>query len=154
MRHILSILFCFIIIAGSMFVGIFKPEALIKSYSSVVEVVGKSQLTSNYSLIGERYDEQDDYTGSYKNSSENQSGQDIVYGGCSLKVMNVRISGIINNVSGNIRIYLRNGKSIKEIAADENGCFDEEFQLDGGDNYILVQYDKFSGDIDFKTEYV
>jgi len=94
MRHIVSLLFCFIIIAGSMFVGIVKPEALIRSYSSVVEVAGKLQLTSNYALIGERYEDADDYTGGYKCSTENKSGQDVVYGGCSIRVIPLKIKAV------------------------------------------------------------
>lgn len=154
MRHIFSILFCCILIAVStVALGILKPETLIRGYSSVVEVIGKSQLTSNFSLIGERYDDKDDYTGGYKCSAENETGQDVVYGGCSLKAVKLKISGEIDKKAGKIKIYTRNGKSIGEIAVDENGCFDEELEFDGGDNYIFVQYDKFSGSIDFKTEY-
>lgn len=153
MRHIITVLCCLVIVALTVLFGFSRPEVLIKSYSSVIEVLGKSQLTSGFSLIGERYDEEDDYTGCYRCTEDGKSGQDVVYGGCSIKSLKLRISGKINKNSGNVRIFIRNGKNIGEVEADENGSFNEEISFDSGDSYILVQYEKFSGDIDFKIEY-
>lgn len=154
MRHIFSILCCLVIIISAVFVGVVMPETIIKGYSSVVEIIGKSQLTSNFSLIGERYDETDDYTGSYKGTTEKKSGQDVVFGGCSLSGVDLKISGHIDKESGKVKIFTRNGKSIDQIEIDESGSFSQKINFDGGDSYILVQYDKFTGTIDFTTEYL
>ncbi len=154
MRHIISFICCLVIIISAVFVGVVKPETIIKGYSSVVEIIGKSQLTSNFSLIGERYDETDDYTGSYKGTTEKKSGQDVAYGGCSLSGVDLKISGSVDTKSGKVKIFTRNGKTIDQIEVDENGPFSREINFDGGDSYILVQYDKFTGTIDFTTSYL
>lgn len=154
MRHILSIICCLVIIISAVFVGVVKPETIIKGYSSVVEIIGKSQLTSDFSLIGERYDKTDDYTGSYKGETEEKSGLDVVFGGCSVHGTDLKISGHIDKESGKVKIFTRNGKTIDQIEVNENGTFSQEINFDGGDSYILVQYDKFTGTIDFTTEYL
>lgn len=153
MRHIIAFICCFVIAAFMLF-GFNNPASVIKAYSSVVEVIGKSQLTSNFMLIGERYDSKDDYTGGYRCSAENKTGRDIVYGGCTVKSINIRVKGQIDKTDGSVKVYTRIGKDVEEIIPDENGCFDENLTFDGGDSYVFVQYERFSGSIDFKTEYI
>lgn len=152
-RSIIRILFCLFLIAGIAFFRFAEPENIVDGFSNVVEFLGKTQLTSEYKLIGERYDEKDDYTGCYKCSADDETGQDVIYGGCSISDIDLKIKGRVETASGNVNISVRNGSDTYEIKTDENGFFEDKIEFDGGGSYVIIQYEHFSGNIDLKTEY-
>jgi len=154
MKHIISIIICLIILLGAAFVHIVSTEDIVNGYDSVVEILGKSQLSSNISMIGNRYERKDDYTGGYSCNAESVTGKDITYGGCSLRHRKVKLKGKISNRSGKVSIRIIQGSESAEIPVDKNGDFCKELDLGSGSNYIAVEYDNFTGEIDFKTEYV
>lgn len=154
MKHIIAIFICLIIMLGAVFFQAVETEDLVNGYSNVVELLGKSQLTLTFNLIGERYDGKDDYTGGYMCNADDVTGRDVTYGGCALKDKKIKLKGKIDTVSGNINICIRYGSEKADITVDENGCFDEELEFDSGSNYIMVQYKDFTGSIDMQTEYV
>ncbi len=152
-RSIIRILFCLFLIAGIAFFRFAEPENIVDGFSNVVEFLGKTQLTSEYKLIGERYDETDDYTGCYKCSADDETGQDVIYGGCSISDIDLKIKGRVETDSGNVNIRIRCGSDVYEIDIDENGLFEDKIEFDGGGSYVMIQYEHFSGNIDLKTEY-
>lgn len=152
-RSIIRILFCLFLIAGIAFFRFAEPADIVDGFSNVVEFLGKTQLTSEYKLIGERYDETDDYTGCYKCSADDETGQDVIYGGCSISDIDLKIKGRVETDSGNVNIRIRCGADVYEIDIDENGLFEDRIEFDGGGSYVMIQYEHFSGNIDLKTEY-
>lgn len=152
-KSIIRILFCLFLIAGIAFFRFAEPENIVDGFSNVVEFLGKTQLTSEYKLIGERYDEKDDYTGCYKCSADDETGQDVIYGGCSISDIDLKIKGRVETDLGNAKICIRCGSDTYEIKTDENGFFEDKIEFDGGGSYVIIQYEHFSGNIDLKTEY-
>lgn len=152
-KSIIRILFCLFLIAGIAFFRFAEPENIVDGFSNVVEFLGKTQLTSEYKLIGERYDEKDDYTGCYKCSADDETGQDVIYGGCSISDIDLKIKGRVETDLGNAKICIRCGSDTYEIKTDENGFFEDRIEFDGGGSYVMIQYEHFSGNIDLKTEY-
>ncbi len=156
-RIITAIILCFIILsafcATALSLNIVSTQDLVRGYSSVVEVIGKSQLTSKTNLIGERCDKNDDYTGGYKCTADKITGRDAVYGGCSLKKLKIRVSGKIDCDSGELKIKVRKGSEVCKITVGEDGSFSEVLSLDSGSNYFIVEYKDFTGSIDMHTEY-
>ena len=157
MKHIIAILICFIVLVGTVVfqvIDVIGTQDIVSGYTNVVEFFGRSQLTSKMHLIGERYDEQDDYTGGYKCNADNVTGKDVIYGGCTTKGKIIRLKGKINTDAGKVNISIRYGSESADISADENGFIDKKLDFDGGGNYIIVQYKDFTGNIDIRTEYV
>ncbi len=152
-RSIIRILFCLFLIAGIAFFRFAEPENIVDGFSNIVEFLGKTQLTSKHKLIGERYDEKDDYTGCYKCTADDETGQDVIYGGCSISDIDLKIKGRVETASGNVNISVRSGSDTYEIKTDENGFFEDKIEFDGGGSYVIIQYEHFSGNIDLKTEY-
>lgn len=154
MKHIISIIICLVILLGAAFVHIVSTEDIVNGYGSVVEILGKSQLTSNISMIGDRYERKDDYTGRYSCNAESVTGKDITYGGCSIRHRKVKLQGKVSTRSGKASILFIDGSESAEIQVDKNGDFCKELDLGSGSNYIAVEYDDFTGEIDFKSEYM
>ena len=154
MRHIITIIVCLIVILSAVFFQAVGTQNIVDGYAHIVEFLGQSQLTSKLNMIGERYNENDDYTGGYMCNAENVTGQDVAYGGCSIEQVKIKLKGKINVHSGDVNIRIRCGSEVSDVIVDENGCFDEQLEFNGGGNYIMVQYKDFTGDIDMQTEYI
>jgi len=156
-RIITAIILCFIMLsffcAAALSLNVISPQDLVRGYSSVVEVIGKSQLTSKVNLIGERCDKKDDYTGRYKCTADKITGRDVAYGGCSLKELKIKVKGKIDCDSGEIKIKVRKGSEVCKITVGEDGSFSEVLSLKSGSNYFIVEYIDFTGSIEMYTEY-
>lgn len=154
MRHILSIIICLIILIGTIILFAVDTEDLVMGYTQIVQVLGKSQLTSNEHLIGSRYERKDDYAGGYMCLADSVTGRDIPYGGCSTKNRKLMLTGKINRQHGNVNIHIRYGSECEDIQFDGKGYIEKELSFCGGGNYIVIEYENFVGEVDIKTEYI
>ncbi|MDE5984248.1 MAG: hypothetical protein K2H13_03235 [Eubacterium sp.] len=153
MRHIITIILCIIVMLCAMFFQVVEVDDILNFYTSTVESLGSRQLTSKLNMIGERYDKIDDYTGSYKCSAENVTGRDVIYGGCSVDRIKLNLKGKADTQSGELKIRIRLGYGVEYITINDDGTFDELLEFDGGGNYIIIEYEDFTGEIDVSTEY-
>ncbi len=153
MRHIITIIICLIVMLTAMLFQVVSTEDIVNCYSNAVECLGKSQLTSNLNLIGERYDENDDYTGAYRCNADDVTGRDCIYGGCAIDERKISLKGKVNTESGELKIRVRHGAETEYVAVDKDGSFEDVLEFDSGGNYIIIEYDDFTGEIDALTEY-
>lgn len=153
MRHIITIILCIIVMLCAMFFQVVEVDDIFNFYTNTVEYLGRHQLTSKLNLIGERYDENDDYTGSYKCSVDNVTGRDVIYGGCSVDKIKLNLKGKVDTQSGELKIRVRYGYDVEYVTMNEDGSFDEILEFDSGGNYIIIEYKDFTGEIDVVTEY-
>lgn len=153
MRQIITVIICIIVMLCAMLFQVVEVDDILNFYTSTVEYLGSRQLTSKHNLIGERYAQNDDYTGSYKCSAENVTGRDVIYGGCSVDKIKLNLKGKADTQSGELNIRIRNGYDAYYLEPDEDGTFDELLEFDGGGNYIIIEYKDFTGEIDVLTEY-
>lgn len=153
MRHIITIILCIIVMLCAMFFQVADVDDILHFYTNTVEFLGSRQLTSKLNLIGERYDEKDDYTGAYKCSADNVTGRDVIYGGCSVDKIKLNLKGKADTQSGELKIRIRYGYDVEYITIQEDGSFDELLEFEGGGNYIIIEYKDFTGEIDVLTEY-
>ena len=129
-----------------------ETKAIVQCYGDFIEMLGKIELTSKRDLIGKR-ENQDDYTGVYSADCKNESGKDVVFGGTSLNARKIHLLGRIETEKGSAVLRVRSGAKVKEYSPDENGKFDLDLKF-GGSSYIVVCFDKFSGKIELKSEYL
>lgn len=129
------------------------PNTIVEKFNQVVEVLGRSQITKDKDLVGTRITDDDQYTGTYFASCEGTTGRDVVFGGSSVQERKVKIYGNVKISSGRGDVRIRIGEKVEIITLDENGDFEQILTLDGGGNYIMLDYENFTGSVNLYSEY-
>lgn len=114
-----------------------------------------SDVTSSAELIGKRENNgRDWFTGSYTAQCENETGRDTVFGGASARDRRIKVKAHIKTETGSAVIRLRmNGRATKFLP-DSDGNFEREFDFGSGGNYIMVDFNRFTGTVWMTAEYV
>lgn len=114
-----------------------------------------SDITNSARLIGKRENNgRDWFTGSYTAQCENETGRDTVFGGASARDKLIKVKAYIKTESGSAVIRLRmNGRATKFLP-DSDGNFEREFDFGSGGNYIMVDFNCFTGTVWMTAEYV
>ena len=94
--------------------------------------------------------EGDCYSGSYNAQAEQMTGRDVVFGGAGMEERTISCSGNIDRESGSIKIRVRMNEEVVYISPNENGHFEKEFSFESGGNYIMVDYEDFTGSIELR----
>lgn len=125
-------------------------KEVIGQISEWTGTLGKKQLTTDTDLCGTRTLEQEEdfYTGTYTARVEQMTGRDVIFGGAGVEERTMICSGMVNITSGDIKIRVRMNEDVVYITPDENGDFEAEFSFVSGGNYIMVDYEDFTGSID------
>ena len=102
-----------------------------------------SDVTSSAELIGR-----------YTAQCENETGRDTVFGGASARNRRIKVKAHIKTETGSAVIRLRmNGRATKFLP-DSDGNFEREFDFVSGGNYIMVDFNRFTGTVWMTAEYV
>lgn len=125
---------------------------VMEQLSEWTENLGKKQITKDSDLCGERILEQegDYYSGSYNAQAEQMTGCEVVFGGAGMEERTIICSGNIDRETGSIKIRVRMNEEVVYISPDENGHFKKEFPFESGGNYIMVDYEDFTGSIELR----
>ena len=129
-----------------------SPEGILDRLDRIASSIGRSQLTCTDDLIGSRSCA-DSYTGQYSADCSSAFGCDVVFGGASVKERTLKISGYVRADSGSASVRVRQNWEVTELTPDAEGRFEAVFALSGGGNYIMVDYDQFSGAVELNVEY-
>ena len=118
------------------------------------ESLGKKQLTKDTDLIGTRTLDQegDFYNGDYAAIVEDATGRDVGFGGAGIEERMIVYSGKVTVTSGDVKIRVRMNEDVVYITPDENGHFEKEFSFTSGGNYLMVDYEDFTGSIDLRCK--
>ena len=85
---------------------------------------------------------------------ENETGRDTVFGGASARDRRIKVKAHIKTETGSAVIRLRmNGRATKFLP-DSDGNFEREFDFGSGGNYIMVDFNRFTGTVWMTAEYV
>lgn len=63
------------------------------------------------------------------------------------------IYGTITTESGKATVRIRQNWDVTELETDEEGNFETNLSLDNGGNYIMINYEDFTGTIELYSEY-
>lgn len=129
-----------------------KPEEVKEKFDKFARMLGKTQITDDNDLIGERHCGEDEYVGSYFVDCDNQTGKDVIFGGGSIEEREVRVYGTLKADSGKAVVRIRTNEDVIELEPDEEGTFETTLSLTSGGNYIMVNYEDFSGEIELYSE--
>lgn len=132
----------------------FDVQKAVNLYDHVLEQFGRFMLTRDGKLIGEREFADDRYTGTYSANCDGADRKEVVFGGTSVKERKIKLTAFVFTESGAAVIRVRMGERSKVLNVDENGCFEKELVLNGGGNYIMIDYDDFTGIVVLYSEYI
>lgn len=131
-----------------------EPEKVMNKLDQIAENIGRSQITDGSKLIGERNTPEDVYTGDYDAECTDETGRDVIFGGASIKERELRLSGSIYTESGKGKVRIRQNDDVQEYTADENGKIELSLTLGSGGNYIMMDYENFTGRVELYSVYV
>lgn len=130
-----------------------EQQKTLNRIDSIAGNIGRSQITEDDNLIGERHCK-DDYTGYYTARCDAESGRDVIFGGASIKERNLRVYGTVYTQSGTAKIRIRQTDEVKECEVDRELHFETELNLSSGGNYIMIDYDNFQGCVELHSDYI
>ena len=130
-----------------------KPSEMLEKFEGWAENLGQSQITEDGDLIGERILSEDSYAGRYCADGEDETGKDVVFGGASIEKRQLKVYGTITTESGKATVRIRQNWDVTEVETDEDGNFEANLSLDNGGNYIMVNYEDYTGSIELDSEY-
>lgn len=116
--------------------------------------LGRSQITSDSELIGERFVETDSFTGEYTAQCRDDSGRDVIFGGGRIRSGQLFVSGRLRIHEGSATVIVRINKEKFEIPLKADGSFSMTLDLQSGGNYVMIDYDDFTGTAELTSFYV
>ncbi len=131
-----------------------SPEQVLGSMENVVSGLGSTQITKDHQLSGRRILGEDAYVGTYQAHCSGITHRDVIFGGASIQDRSLKVSGDIVTASGSATIRIRLGEEVTELSCDENGHFEVNLSLCGGGNYIMAEYQNFTGEVNMVSEYI
>lgn len=130
-----------------------NPSEVMEKFEGWVEKLGQTQITDDRDSIGERNLFDDSYVGGYRADCEEETGKDVIFGGASIEERKLRIHGTVTTRFGKATVRIRQNRDVIELETDEDGNFETNLSLDNGGNYIMVNYEDFTGTVELYSEY-
>ncbi len=153
----------FLLIITIIFTGIFNivpnidfnKEEVLNQFNQKISELGDKALTTDNKLQGKRTFGIDKYTGTYNAGYKKYDGTEILFGGTDVerKLGNkLEINIHLNKESGDAVIYLANGKISKNILIEGNGEVSKTIEILDGSNYIILEGNNFSGNVEIEIK--
>ncbi len=146
---------CFIafivIVCMSIFASGDSPkDKIINTYDSIIQSFDSAGLTNNRELKGKRNFGKDKYVGTYNAKYDNDTVEEIIFGGTALHRENgdhLELTIKVQKQSGNIKIISKLGNNEITLIED-TGEYEDTIYIDGMSYYLAIKSDNFTGSID------
>ncbi len=129
-------------------------DKLINTYNSIIQSFDNVGLTNNLKLKGKRDFGKDKYVGTYKAKYNNDTVEEIIFGGTALHRKNgdhLKLTIKVQKQSGNIKVISKLGNN-EIILIEDNGEYEDTIYIDGMSYYLIIKSDNFTGSIDVISE--
>ena len=144
----------FVLVGSFMLAGCSKDEIL-NHYNNIVQSAGSIELTGKSSLQGEKEKGIDDYTGSYTANYEDFSGTEYLFGGTSIKReagKDLSIDCALEVTEGTAKVFWISGADEAVTLFETTGTYSDTITLPEGGNYIGIECENFTGNIELNIE--
>lgn len=134
--------------------GCTKDEIL-DSYNNIVQSAGSVELTGNLSLQGKKEKGIDDYTGSYQADYKDFSNTEYLFGGTSIKREAGKEISITCNLEvkeGTAKVFWSSGADEPVTLIETTGEYKDTLTLPDGGNYIGIECENFTGNIEMNVK--
>jgi len=128
------------------------PEAMHQTIDGIVGWFGSGQLSKDDELIGKRTAEDDLFSGRYTAQVAGETGRDVVFGGSSILTRTIRLDAEIKAEAGTAEIRVRMNDEVISLTPDEDGRITTVLHFISGGNYIMVDYESFTGTVEMTCE--
>ena len=137
-----------------MLAGCSKDEIL-NHYNNIIQSAGSIELTGKSSLQGEKEKGIDDYTGTYTADYANFSGTEYLFGGTSIKReagKELSIDCTLEITEGTAKVFWISGSDEAVTLIEATGTYSDTITLPDGGNYIGIECENFTGNIELNIE--
>ena len=144
----------FVLVGSFMLAGCSKDEIL-NHYNNIVQSAGSIELTGKSSLQGEKEKGIDDYTGIYTADYANFSGIEYLFGGTSIKReagKELSIDCTLEITEGTAKVFWSSGSDEAVTLIEATGTYSDTITLPDGGNYIGIECENFTGNIELNIE--
>ena len=144
----------FVLVGSFMLAGCSKDEIL-NHYNNIVQSAGSIELTGKSSLQGEKEKGIDDYTGTYTADYANFSGTEYLFGGTSRKReagKELSIDCTLEIAEGTAKVFGISGSDEAVTLIEATGTYSDTITLPDGGNYIGIECENFTGNIELNIE--
>lgn len=144
----------FVLVGSFMLAGCSKDEIL-NHYNSIVQSAGSIELTGKSSLQGEKEKGIDDYTGTYTADYANFSDTEYLFGGTSIKReagKELFIDCTLEIMEGTAKVFWISGSDEAVTLIEATGTYSDTITLPDGGNYIGIECENFTGNIELNIE--
>ena len=144
----------FVLLGSFMLSGCSKDEIL-DHYNSIVQSAGAIELTGKLSLEGTKEKGIDDYTGTYTADYENFSDTEYLFGGTSIKReagKELSIDCTLEVTEGTAKVFWISGSDEAITLIEATGTYSDTITLPDGGNYIGIECEDFTGNIELNIE--
>ena len=145
---------CLILCGVSILSGCTKDEVL-DQYNNIVQSTGSIALTGNLSLQGTKEKGIDDYTGCYTADYEDFSDTEYLFGGTSIKReagKELSIDCALEVTEGTAKVFWISGADEAVTLIETTGTYSDTITLPDGGNYIGIECENFTGNIELNIE--
>ena len=144
----------FVLVGSFMLAGCSEDEIL-NHYNNIVQSAGSIELTGKSSLQGEKEKGIDDYTGTYTADYANFSGTEYLFGGTSIKReagKELSIDCTLEITEGTAKVFWISGADEAVTLIEATGTYSDTITLPDGGNYIGIECENFTGNIELNIE--
>ncbi len=143
------ILVCLLLLCGVLS-GCTK-DGVLNHYNDVVQKMGSTALTSNFSLKGTKEKGEDDYTGTYQAEYKKFTGTEYLFGGTSIDReagKEVTVTCTLTITSGTAKVFWLSGSDEAKTLLETGKTYTETITLPDGGNYFGIEGEDFTGSLD------
>ena len=118
-------------------------------------LIGSIMITGKLSLEGTKEKGIDDYTGTYTADYENFSDTEYVFGGTSIKReagKELSIDCTLEVTEGTAKVFWISGSDEAVTLIETTGTYSDTITLPDGGNYIGIECEDFTGNIELNIE--
>ena len=144
----------FVLLGSFMISGCSKDEIL-NHYNNIVQSAGVIELTGKLSLEGTKEKGIDDYTGTYTADYENFSDSEYLFGGTSIKReagKDLSIDCTLEVAEGTAKVFWISGADEVVTLLETTGTYSDTITLPDGGNYVGIECEEFTGNIELNIE--
>ena len=144
-----------LILCGSIMLLGCSKEEILNRYNNIIQSAGTVQLTRKLSLEGTKEKGIDDYTGTYSAEYDNFSDIEYLFGGTSINRevgKKLYIDCTLKAKKGSAKVFWIFGSNKSVTLIDTFGSFTDTITLPDGGNYIGIECEDFTGNIELYIE--
>ena len=144
-----------LILCGSIMLLGCSKEEILNRYNNIIQSAGTVQLTRKLSLEGTKEKGIDDYTGTYSAEYDNFSDTEYLFGGTSINReagKKLTINSTLEVLEGTAKVFWIYGSNESVTLLDTSGTFTDTIILPDGGNYIGIECEDFTGNIELYIE--